>query len=92
MVSVGVPVRVAVILSGNSVDNKVAAIIVVKTADDVEQSGFSASRWAKYCYQLVFTEAQIYTTKCCYLGVPRGLGFYDLFELKHFCSPFEILC
>ena len=45
MVSVGIPVRVAVAAGGHSVDDEVARGILIQSADDIQHRGFSASRW-----------------------------------------------
>ena len=56
MVAVGIPIGVAVTLGRNAVDHKVAACVLVKTADDIEQGGFTAARRTEDRNELVFTE------------------------------------
>ena len=46
VVSVGIPVPVGVLLGGNAVDDQVAAVIPVQTADDVQQGGLAGTAGA----------------------------------------------
>ena len=48
VISVAVPIAVLEILGGFSVDDKVAACVLVKTADDIQHSCFSAARLTEY--------------------------------------------
>ena len=59
VVSVHVPISVAVILSASSVDNQIARGIVVKTAYDVEQRGFSAAGRAEYRHEFILPERKV---------------------------------
>ena len=43
VVAVGIPVPVRVLLGGDAVDDEIAAVIAVQTADDVQQGGLAGA-------------------------------------------------
>ena len=69
MVSVAIPIGVLEILCGFAVDYKVTAGISVKTADDIEHGGLSATRCAEDRHELVFAEFQVNSAERVYDGI-----------------------
>ena len=86
VVAVGVPVAVGVLFGGDAVDDEVAAVVPVQTADDVQQGGLAGAAGAKDGDELAVAEAQADLVKGCLDQVAGFVLLVDLFELKHgFC-------
>lgn len=56
MVAVGIPITVFIFLCGNTVYDKVAAVIAVKTADNVQQGCFTRTTGAEYSNKFIVTK------------------------------------
>ena len=86
VVAVGVPVAVGVLFGGDAVDDEVAAVVPVQTADDVQQGGLAGAAGAKDGDELAVAEVQADLVKGCLDQVAGLVLLVDLFELKHgFC-------
>ena len=79
MVSVSIPVAACVLFCGNTVDNKVAAVIAVKPSDDVEQSCFARTARAQNRNKLIAAEFKAHAAQCVLFG--------NFFYFKHFSLP-----
>ena len=66
VVTVAVPVSVLVELGGDTVDDKVTVCILVKTADDIKQGGFTAAGRAEDRNKLVLSELKVDTLESFY--------------------------
>ena len=56
MVSVGIPVTVIILLCGLAVYNKIARIVAVKSAHDIEQRCFTTAAGAENCNEFSLSE------------------------------------
>ena len=82
-ISVRVPMLVVKIARGNSADDEVTAGVSVKTAYDVEHSGFSATGRTENCNKLALSEIERYFAKRMHRSGGGGIIFYDVFKLEH---------
>ena len=71
MVSVCIPVPAAVQLCGGAVYNKVAAVVAVKSADNIKQGGLAAAAGAEDRHKFTFSEGKAYAVKGGCDRVPR---------------------
>ena len=86
VVAVGVPVAVGVLFGGDAVDDKVAAVVAVEAADDIQKSGLARAGRAQNGDELVVAEVEADTVEGVLDQLPGLILFADLFELKHrFC-------
>ena len=58
VVAVGIPVPVGIVLGRNAVDDEIAAVIAVQTADDVQKRGLTGAGGAQDGYEFVVPEGQ----------------------------------
>ncbi len=79
MVAVGIPIAVAVLLGGDTADDKVPCGIAVQTADNIEQRRFAAAGRPQHRHKLAVAEPQVDTAQCLHV-LPAG-GIY-------FCNGF----
>ena len=66
VVTVNVPISIAVELCALAVYNEIARGVVIKTANDIEQRSLSAARCTENRYELVVTERDIYSAERVY--------------------------
>ena len=90
MISVSVPVSVLILFCGYAIDNEVSGRIVVKTADNIQHCGLTASGMTKNSNKLVITECNINSVECSYLIFTRAIVLNDFFKLQHKILPFII--
>ena len=87
MVSVSIPVAACVLFCGNTVDNKVAAVIAVKSSDDVEQSCFARTARAQNRNKLIAAEFKAHAAQCVLNKIAGFILFGNFFYFKHFSLP-----
>lgn len=75
VIAVGIPVTVMEFLGGAPGDDQVAACVLVKTADDVQHCGFSASGGTENGDKFMRTEVDGYTVQRLNCAVADGIGF-----------------
>ena len=86
VVPVGVPVAVGIFFGGDAVDDKVAAVVAVQTADDVQQRGLAGAAGTQNGHKFVIPQVQTDVVQCV-LHQLAGLVFLvDLFEFEHRCA------
>ena len=78
VVAVGIPVRITVFLGRATVDNKVAAGVAIKSADDIQQGRFSAAGGAKDRNKLTFSKVNADTLQGTDGGIAGNVMFYDI--------------
>ena len=62
-------------LGGNTADDKIAACVAIKTADDVEHRGFATAARAENCNEFAFSELNGNTAQRVYGGIARRIVF-----------------
>ena len=85
VVSVRVPVAVFIFFCRNTVDDKISAVVAVKTADHIQQSCFSRTRGAENCDEFVVAKIERYSVKRYLRKLSRLESFLQTFKLKHRC-------
>ena len=63
VVAVGIPIAVAEVLGRSPTDYEVAAIVAVKSSDDVQKRGLSAAGRAENRNELLLAKGNIYSAK-----------------------------
>lgn len=91
MVSVSIPVAACVLFCGNTVDNKVAAVIAVKPSDDIEQSCFARTARAQNRNKLIAAEFKANAAQCVLNKIAGFILFGNFFISSTFrCLRTEI--
>ena len=83
VVAVGVPVPVSVAASGDAVDDKFAAVVTVKAADDVEQGGLARAAGAEDGNKFTVAEVEADPVERCLCQIAGGVFLFDVDKLKH---------
>ena len=83
VVAVGVPVAVGVLPGGDAVDDKVAAVVAVQAADDVQQRRLAGAARAEDGDKFVVAQVQADIVQRFLDKVARAVFFSDVVELKH---------
>ena len=92
MVAIRVPVAVAIALGGATVDDKVAARVLVEPADDVEQRGLAAAGLAENAHELAIAKRDGYALERVNDVLACSVVFGDAFELEHGVPLFDDAC
>ncbi len=87
VVAVGVPVLIGIFFGGDAVDDEVAGVVPVETADDIEQRRFSRAARAQDGDELVVPEGQGDVVEGGLREVARHIGFADAFYFQHASTP-----
>ena len=83
VVAVGVPVPVSVAAGGDAVDDKFAAVVAVKAADDVEQGGLARAAGAEDGDKFTVAEVEADPVERCLCQIAGGVFLFDVDKLKH---------
>ena len=86
VVPVGVPVAVGVFFGGDAVDDQIAAVVAIQTADDVQQGGLAGAAGAQNGHEFVVPQVQTDVVQCVLHQLAGLIFFVDLFELEHKCA------
>ena len=71
---------------GDAVDDQIAAVVAIQTADDVQQGGLAGAAGAQNGHEFVVPQVQTDVVQCV-LHQLAGLVFLvDLFEFEHRCA------
>ena len=90
MVPVGIPVPVRVFSGGNAVDDQIAAVIPVQTADDVQQCGLTGAAGAQNGHKFIVPQIQAHTVQCSLHQFTGDILFSDVLDLKHGHASFIV--
>ena len=85
MVSVGIPIPILIFPGGNPVDDQLSAVIAVKSADDIQQCGFSGAAGAENGDEFIIPEIQADAVQRRLNQRPGFVLLENLFDLKHAC-------
>ena len=83
VVAVRVPIAVLVLACGHTIDEQVAAIVMVKAADDVEHGGLARARRPQHCHELVVAEGHRHVIERGLREVRSGVGLAHVYQLQH---------
>ena len=87
VVAVGIPIAVAEVLGRDAVNQQVARIKVVKSADNVEHRGFARTRGTQNGHELVIAKRQAHAVERHLRKRLRNVPFANTFELQHGRQP-----
>ena len=79
MISVRVPIAVFIFFCRNAVDDKVSAVIAVKTAYHIQQSCFSRARGTEDRDEFIVAKIERYAVKCDLSEFSRFESFLQTF-------------
>ena len=88
VVPVGVPVSCAVFFCGNTVDDQLAAVIPVQTADHVEQRCFAGAAGTQDRHEFIVPQAQTDSVQRLLNQGPGFILFFDVLYLEHLAVSF----
>ena len=83
MVPVGIPVPVGVFFCGDSVNNQISAVILIQTADHVQQGGFSGAAGSQNGHQFAFPQVEGDTVQSSLYQFSGYIFFSHIFDLQH---------
>ena len=81
MVTVRIPVPVLILFGRDTVDNKVAAIVTVKSADNIQQRCLTRTAGAENSDKLIIPEIQAYIIKRGLFQLTCHIFLFDIFYL-----------
>ena len=87
VVAVGIPITVAEVLGRDAVNQQVARIKVVESADNVEHRGFARTRGTQNGHELVIAKRQAHAVERHLRKRLRNVPFANTFELQHGRQP-----
>ena len=87
VVAVGIPIAVAEVLGRDAVNQQVARIKVVESADNVEHRGFARTRGTQNGHELVIAKRQAHAVERHLRKRLRNVSFANTFELQHGRQP-----
>ena len=87
VVAVGIPIAVAEVLGRDAVNQQVARIKVVESADNVEHRGFARTRGTQNGHELVIAKSQAYAVERHLRKRLGNVPFANTFELQHGRQP-----
>ena len=87
IVSVGIPIAVAEVLGRDAVDQQVAGIEMVESADDVEHRSFTRARGTQDGHELVIAKRQAYAVERHLRKRLRNIPFANISEIQHGRQP-----
>ena len=87
VVAVGIPIAVAEVLGRDAVNQQVARIKVVESADNVEHRGFARTRGTQNGHELVIAKRQAHAVERHLRKRLRNVPFANTFELQHGRQP-----
>ena len=91
MISVGIPVPVCVFLCRNTVDNQIAAVIPVQSANDIQQSRLTAAAGTQNCHKFIVAQVQADTVQRCLNQLTGNVLLSDILDLQHIL-PLPVRC
>ncbi|MNI92283.1 hypothetical protein D3C73_1500560 [compost metagenome] len=80
VVAVRIPVAVLVVLRGRSVDNQVAAVVLVEPPDDVQAGGFARAARSQNRHEFVRAKPQVDAVQRLLGKASGGVAFGNGFE------------
>ena len=87
VVAIGIPIAIAKILGRNAVDQQVARIKVIESANNVEHRSFTRTRGTQNGHELVIAKRQAYVVERHLRKRLRNVPFANTFELQHGRQP-----
>ena len=89
VVAVGVPVAVPVFFGRYAVDDQVAAVIAVQSADNIEKCGLARSAWTENGYKLIIPQVEGNIIERGLLKTAGDVFLVDILKLEHSKSSFR---
>ncbi len=83
MVTVGIPIPVVVFLRAPALYYEVAGSVLVKSAYNIQQGGFTAARSAQNGHEFVFAEFEADTLQCVNGFVSYEVIFFNVDKFQH---------
>ena len=87
VVAIGVPIAVAEVLGRDAVNQQVARIKVIQSADNIEHRGFTRTRGTQNGHELVIAKRQAHAVERHLRKRLRDVPFANSFELQHGRQP-----
>ena len=87
IVAVGIPIAIVKVLGRNAVDQQVARVKVVESADNVEHRSFTRARGTQNGHELVIAKSQAHVIERHLRKRLRDVPFANTFELQHGRQP-----
>ena len=87
VVAIGIPIAIVKVLGRNTVDQQVARIEMIESADNVEHRGFARARGAQNGHELVIAKRQAYVVERHLRKRLRNVPFANTPELQHGRQP-----
>ena len=90
VIAVGIPVPVLVFFGRDAVDDQVAAVIAVQSADDIEECGLSRTAGTEDGHELVVPQIQRDVVEGNLLEAARDVFLVNILKLQHKASAIRM--
>ena len=87
VVAVGIPIAIVKVLGRNAVDEQIARVKVVESANNVEHRSFARARRAQNGHELIIAKRQAHAIERHLRKRLRDIPFANIFELQHGRQP-----
>ena len=87
VVAISIPIAITEVLGRNAIDEQVARIKVIESADNVEHRSFTRTRGTQNGHELVIAKRQAYVVERHLRKRLRNVPFANTFELQHGRQP-----
>ena len=87
VVSVGVPIAIAEVLGRNTVDEQIAGIEMIQSANNVEHRSFARARGTQNGHELAIAKSQGHVIERHLRKRLRDVPFANIFEFQHGRQP-----
>ena len=87
VVAIGIPIAIVKVLGRDAVDEQVARVKVVESADNVEHRGLTRPRRSQNGHELVIAKSQAHAVERHLRKRLRDVPFANSFELQHGRQP-----
>ena len=87
VVAIGIPIAIAKILGRNTVNEQVARVKVVESADNVEHRGLARTRGTQNGHELIIAKRQVHAVERYLRKRLRNISLANILELQHGRQP-----
>ena len=91
VIAVGIPIAGRIFFRGDPVDRKLAAVIAVQTADDVQQRGLARAAGAENRHEFVVPQVQTDPVQGSLYQRAGLIDLSDVLNLQHIVHHFSIV-
>ena len=88
VVAVGIPVAIGILFGGDPVDDQIAVIVAIQSADDIQEGGLTGTAGTEYRYKFVVAQTERHALERFLHKTACLVYLTNLFDLKHDPPPY----